>query len=163
MSRQLSGSHAFRWKKEKKYRLERPGNLYKYEAVPSRMKPFHWRDNCNGQIRRRPCIGTIRHEIASYPDRGLVYTPCNAAPRPQGASAPIRRPLFECSWFGSIAGRSSVKQADRLSEKPIGACHAVEPCFLACTEQDAAPYLVQRCAALSRSLQRQKGTRLSKG
>ena len=94
MTRQPSGPHAFRWKKEKKCRLALPGNLYKSEAVPSEMKPSHWQDNCSGRIHRRPCSGTSRRGTASYHDRGLAYTPCTVAARPQGASAPIRRPLF---------------------------------------------------------------------
>ena len=81
-----------------------------------RRRSFHWKDNCNGRTRHRPCNGTSLPGASSYPDRGLLGKPCTGAVQLEAASAPTRRRLFEYSWRGSIAVGSSKKQAKWVPE-----------------------------------------------
>ncbi len=80
-------------------------------AWPSGRTPSHWPDNCNGQTRHRPCSETSLREAWFCPDRGLLGTLGTGGVEPEASSAPTRHQLFEYSWCGSIAGRSSEKQA----------------------------------------------------
>jgi hypothetical protein len=60
----------------------------------SERRPFHWQDNCNGQIRHRPYTETSLHEAWSCPDRDLLGTLGTGAVEREASSAPTHPRLF---------------------------------------------------------------------